>query len=386
MRKLSTNSISSLHEIVKLGLGGNKFNDLIFDFLNSDESDFFADIFDNFSMATTIVNIDEIKACKEEKQELIFEPRINQKEAFDRLEKYGLETGIHCQATGCGKTFIILKSIECARLKNKVNKIILFTERVNILADLFQFSKDKNILEKDIKNVALWKEMGICDLTDFTIINRVTTKKDDWMNLLTNSKENTLLVINRAYLTLKKNYLKLDDKLTLILHDECHNTSSVQCHAFLKHCKSLDIPIVGFSATPLRTGKNDAPKLLEIYGKNDKLNLLTDYNMMYAISNNLILPPEFYWYKIDHYNQRKDENKVDLVSQEELGSVLELLNYIVPKMPNKKIVAWCGTIKLANKWKQLFESNYKQRKNLVDMTFGIDILAFFIKDKKCKND
>ena len=73
---------------------------------------------------------------------------------------------------------MVLKSIECARLKNKVNKIILFTERVNILADLFQFSKDKNILEKYIKNVAMWKEMGICDLTDFTIINRVTTKKE----------------------------------------------------------------------------------------------------------------------------------------------------------------------------------------------------------------
>ena len=166
------------------------------------------------------------------------------------------------------------------------------------------------------------------------------------------------------------------DDISLILHDECHNTSSAQCHKFLKHCKSINISVVGFSATPLRTGKNDKPLLLEIYGNKDdniKLNLLTDYNMIYAISNKLILPPEFYWYKIESYNKEKQDDKnTEIVTQEELGSVLELLNHIIPQMPNKKIIAWCGTIKLAKKWKQLFEANYKQRKNMINFTFGLD--------------
>ena len=70
-----------------------------------------------------------------------FEPRINQKDALERLTKNGLETGIHCQATGCGKTFIILYYIEYCRINNKTPKIILFTERISILADLFQLKK-----------------------------------------------------------------------------------------------------------------------------------------------------------------------------------------------------------------------------------------------------
>lgn len=315
-----------------------------------------------------------------------FEPRINQKDALERLTKNGLETGIHCQATGCGKTFIILYYIEYCRINNKTPKIILFTERISILADLFQLKKKTNnaklddnedVLEKDDTNIEKWKKMGICDLTNFNVINRVTIKKNDWAKLLIESITPTILIINRAYLTTPSKYKKFKpNDLTLILHDECHNTSSDKCHDFLTYCKSIKVPIVGFSATPLRTGKNDKTQLLKIYdvpNDNTKLNLLTDYNMIYAISNKLILPPEFYWYKIEFYNKLKPEDKnKELVTQEELGSVFELLNHIVPKLYNKKIIAWCGTIVLAKRWKSLFEQNYKQRKNMINFEFGID--------------
>jgi superfamily II DNA or RNA helicase len=197
------------------------------------------------------------------------------------------------------------------------------------------------------------------------------------MDLLINSKEPTLLVINRAYLTSGKQYNKITNGLiSLVLHDECHNTSSAQCHEFLLKCKKHQIPIVGFSATPLRTGKDMIKPLLEIYANSVnplKLNLLTDYNMIFAISNNLILPPDFYWYQIESYNKiKKEEKNSEIVTQEELGSVLELLNHIIPFMQNKKLIAWCGTVDLAKKWKELFEKNYKQRKNLIDFKFGID--------------
>lgn len=304
-----------------------------------------------------------------------FIPRENQQEAFDLLEKDGLVTGIHCQATGCGKTFIIIKYIDYVlRTSKKPNpKIILFTERVNILSDLFSFKKGN--LEPDIDKLNHWKNIGVGDLTKCNIINRVTNKNQDWVELVQKSKQPTLLVINRAFLTLNEKYKNLEENdLDLVLHDECHNTSSKQCHKFLKLCKTkYKVPIVGFSATPLRSGKFDKTLLLEIYAKpldNNELNLLTNYNMIYAISKNLILAPEFFWYQFDSYN--KNDSLLNIISEEEVGAVFEILDYLVPLLPNKKIIAWCGTITLADAWKQKIEATYKQRKNLKQFMFGID--------------
>jgi superfamily II DNA or RNA helicase len=299
-------------------------------------------------------------------------PRINQQEAYDLLKEKGLETGIHCQATGCGKTNIILHYIDYTIKKYGNNaKIILFTERVNILKDLFDFSKNDNTPNK--YNILKWKQYGIANLENVDFINRVSIKKNDWMKNLVDSLKGTVLVINRAYLTTDINkYDMMKDKITLILHDECHNTSSERCNQFLLKAKEYNIPIIGFSATPLRTGKNDKDKLLEIYGdSNGYLKLLTNYNMIYAIQQKLILPPEFYWYhvelkKLNDY--QTDEGK----RQYELECMFEILNNIIPKLPNRKIVAWCGKIKASEMWKTLFELNHKQKEIIKDFKFYLD--------------
>ena len=302
-----------------------------------------------------------------------FVPRVNQEDAFKYLDEKGLTTCIHCQATGCGKTCIILRYIDYAFKKfNNNTKIILFTERVNILKDLFDFSKDDHTANK--QKICNWKEVGIADLTQFNIINCVTHKDKEWVKYINNdanASKATLIVINRAYLTLnKKNYEKFGN-IKLILHDECHNTSSEKCNEFLKYCLGLNIPIVGFSATPLRTGKYDKEKLLAIYGKEGKLNLATNYNMVYAISQKLILPPEFYWYQIntEHLNKFKtDDDKLNY----EYDTVATILDGLVEKLPSKKIVAWCGRIDDAAKWKQKFLNNHKNKKNLFDFKFYLD--------------
>lgn len=342
-----------------------EYNEILLPWLLTTE--FFINIYENNCPA--IIDITEIKSINKISQYI---PRENQVEAFQLLEKYGLLTGIHCQATGCGKSFIIIKYIDYIN-KNKINpKVILFTERVNILSDLFSFSKDKGILQPDPKKIQYWKDIGVGDLTKYNIINRVTNKEKKWHLEFKNSTGPTLLVINRAFLTLGKKYniFEVND-IDLILHDECHNTTSIQCHDFLLQSKKLGVKIVGFSATPLRTGKHDKTKLLQIYSnEQNELNLLTNYNMIYAISRNLILPPEFYWYQIDSYVKKEETDC--LVTQEELGSVLEILNYIIPSLPNKKIIAWCGTISMAKHWKELFEKSYKQRPSLRKFKFGLD--------------
>ena len=73
-----------------------------------------------------------------------FELRKNQLEVKKHLEKNGLVTGIHCEATGCGKSIEILMYINYTYKLNQNCKIVLFTERVNILADLFDFEKKKS--------------------------------------------------------------------------------------------------------------------------------------------------------------------------------------------------------------------------------------------------
>ncbi len=297
---------------------------------------------------------------------LEFNWRPNQKEAIDNLYRDGLVTGIHCQATGTGKSYIILKYIEYMYKQNTNCKIILFTERVNILKDLFDFNNNKVNNDK----INEWLQLGICDLTQFDIINRVTIKKTDWIDILNNASKPTLLVINRAYLTLKNNYKKINN-LDLIIPDECHMSSSNLCYDFLMYWKNKHVPIIGFSATPLRSGKTDGEynieKLIDIFSNENnenekrKLKLLTDYNMIYSIQQNLILPPKFYWYNMETYQTKNDNVHV---SPEEVGSVLNIVNDIIHGLPNKKIIAWCGTINLCKNWYKLF-NEYKERYKLI---------------------
>jgi hypothetical protein len=68
-----------------------------------------------------------------------FEYRKNQLEVITHLKTNGLVTGIQCEATGSGKSIEILLYIAHCYKVNPNCKIILFTDRVNILADLFDF-------------------------------------------------------------------------------------------------------------------------------------------------------------------------------------------------------------------------------------------------------
>jgi superfamily II DNA or RNA helicase len=348
-----------------------KFNNIIFEWLN--ENNFFLEIYNSYKP----------EVPEPPKPTIIW--RENQLAAINRLNNNGLETGIHCQATGSGKTNIILYYINYVLEKFTNPIIILFTERISILKDLFGDNKEKNIKE--------WKNKGICNLLNINIIESFiqNQKRQKWKEELINTKEPTLLIINRAYLTTNNGYREIPrNKINIIIHDECHNTGSEQCYNVLTYFKDVDIPIVGFSATPIRSIKKDEDKILDIYGNNkNKLNLLTDYNMINAIDKNLILPPEFFWFEIDEYNKdeideyndneddntdttTKNKDNKYKVSNLEINSVLDILDKMVNEMPYKKIIAWCGDIKLCENWKIKFEENYKKKENLSDFKFLID--------------
>ena len=81
---------------------------------------------------------------------------------------------------------------------------------------------------------------------------------------------------------------------------------------FIRYAKlNWNSSIVGFSATPLRTGKtmkrNNTEILTDLF-KNEQtghLNILTNYNINKAISNNIILKPKFNWF---HFKNNKKNN------------------------------------------------------------------------------
>lgn len=167
------------------------------------EENFFQKCYDERGISNVEITKQDVIEYKKENQINLptdFEYRKNQLEVIQHLRTNGLETGIHCEATGCGKSIEILLYIAHCYKSNPKCKIILFTERVNILADLFDFENSSNPINSP--NVKFWKEKGICDLTKFNIVDRVTVKKSDWVKILNDAIGPTLLVINRAYLTL----------------------------------------------------------------------------------------------------------------------------------------------------------------------------------------
>lgn len=347
----------------------NRFEKIIKEYLV--EKDWFYAYYDDIKQPINIIDLVSTLPIR------TFNRRLNQTEAHNILYKKGIQSGIHCQATGTGKSYIMIDYVDYSKkMVNSNCKIILFTERVNILKDLFDF-KDNKLNENKLIE---WRENGIGDLTDYDIIDRVTIKKKNWVELLNKAVKPTLLVINRAYLTLNCNsdlgYKKINN-LDLIIHDECHNSTSDLCYNFLKYFKDKKVPIVGFSATPLRNGKTDGEfnkdKLIEIFSDNMKLNLLTDYNMIYSIEQQLILPPKFYWYNMDSYqtDQTKKEEMVT-ISEAEIGSIMSILNEVMDILPNKKIIAWCGTIKLCEDWCSKFNEYKKKLKNIFPEIYKIE--------------
>jgi len=289
--------------------------------------------------------------------------RTNQVEAIERLNNNGFETGIHNQATGCGKSIIILKYIDKAIKENK--SIILFTERVSIFSDLFKFNKDE-LEQCDV--LMYWKQKNICNLLDTQIINRITIKKKNWVEEF-NVDKPQLLVINRAYLTSNKEYENILHNNFKILHDECHNTSSDKCFNFLSYFKNRNVPIIGFSATPLRScKKEEISRLLDIYGVDGELNLLTNYNMLHAIQEKLILPPNFSWFELKNTKSNIKTND----DCEDIKKVVNVFEEAILDMPYKKTIIWCGTTDLTDRWYDIFEkyflNNNKDFKLFIDHT------------------
>ena len=300
------------------------------------------------------INFFEIIFNELKKNNLIL--KNNQLDLFNKLNINGLQTGIHCQTIGCGKSYMIIKYIDYM-IKNYTNpKIILFTKNINIISDLI----NKSSKEEKIKD---YKDKGLCDFSNIEIINRLTINKKDWIFKLIKTIKPLLLIINNFHINNIEIYNKINNhNLNIIIYDECVNILTDKTYDFLLYCKSLNIPIIGFSNMPLKTDEYKIQKLLNIFNHNNniELNTLTDYNLLYSLNNNYIFPFELYFYKMEYNNT---------ILKKELNNVFNILNKIIPFLSFKKIIAWCDNIKNAIKWKSFFDKYYK---NIYNIKFGID--------------
>ena len=250
--------------------------------------------------------------------------------------------------------------------------IIWFTERKSIMMELF-FKKLENPIKKylnisdkydyNIKNFNNWKYNDIIDIDQFELYEFVDNKDKLWYDKINSqTPKPKLIIINRTFLTLNNKYnLIINNKPVLIIHDECHSAINKTTTKFYLYAKSTwKSTFIGFSATPLKTGKtnkkNNYELLNELYNNpiDNSLNILANYNINRAISNTIIIKPKFIINKLTKRINKKDITQ----NQNDISIIMETLNNAFGILPYGKMLAWCGGIRLSGDCRSIF-NKYK---------------------------
>jgi len=292
-----------------------------------------------------------------------------QLETINNIIENKFQNGIISLATGCGKSFIILNCIqnfyEMQLTDNR--SILVFTERKNILLDLFFTKLNGKYVEKT-DYYDIWKKVGFIDMENFNIINLVSDKNNDWSlpSFLPKNNKTNLILINRVYLTLYEKYKKisLETSPQLIIYDECQGISAKTSFNFLKYAIEVwNSKILGFSATPYRSSgkarrimkKNNLHEIFSLFENDNLLNIYQNYNILCAINDGICCKLDFVWYKLiktKGINMKSDRYLP--VTKDDVKNCMSILNDNIHKLYYKKIICWCSTIKNADRYKEYF--------------------------------
>lgn len=286
-----------------------------------------------------------------------FELRDNQKRAIDKTIEQDFQSGIHNQIMGAGKSIIILKTIAEHYKKYQQNMVyLLLCDRIEILDKMFLDDK-KQICSKKIKK---WKENGIIDLSKFDILEYVINKKKDLVQTINkkNKSKPMLIICNNAFIRSNQYTEIRKNRIALTLVDECHSVSAPLFYQILKHLKyQLKIPIIGFSATPLRPQRNAEKQLCDIFSKNmnpknkyPKLNIISQYGLFEAIRDGIVLPPYYHFIEVKKAKHEIPDTNYDIT--------YNILNRILSKLPYKKLICWCRNIKQLIEWYHFFQKKF----------------------------
>jgi superfamily II DNA or RNA helicase len=251
--------------------------------------------------------------------------RENQLNAINVSKNNNFRSGVHYHATGTGKSYIGLQIIVDFVNMNLNNVVVLWiTEKKSILKEQFEKEKIKSRGFEDILN-------------KYLIYNFNDDKNKNWYTNLNSSKfwnKSKLVIINRAFLTSKKAYEKINLNIDLIIHDECHSICNKSTQDFYNYILNKDSTIrcIGLTATPNFD--------YEPYN-----NLLSSYSIYDAFIDNIIVSPKIYWFK-------------EINTCIEKKNILLMIKDLVLKQPYRKVIVWCGMIKFCKEesilWKEIF--------------------------------
>ena len=247
----------------------------------------------------------------------------NQKKAINFTINNDFTSGVHCHATGTGKSWIGLEIMLEFNKKYPKKHIMWLCEHKSILIE--QFDK-KTLKERGYENI-----YNIFNIKEYTI-----NKPEKWyreVNAIKNMEKPILLLINRAFLVSKKKYEKIKCDFGLIIHDECHSIINKTTQEFYNYIldKTPNLSCIGLTATPELS--------IKPYDK-----VLTSYSIYDAFKDDVILPAKIKWVECDNILENED--------------IISIIKNEIEKLYYKKIVIWCGMIShcydMASLWKKEF--------------------------------
>jgi superfamily II DNA or RNA helicase len=340
----------------------DNFNILQINKLNKIKNDNKDDISDTDTDSNSDNDLDDdLLDIKQEDIVDKFKLRENQTLARQNNIKNNFGSGIHNQVTGAGKSLLMMLTINDHYILNKNNtKLYIITcPRIEVLNKMFFEENDSGEFVLCEKNKKFWKDNNIIDLDEFKIIDRVNYKSSEKLKL--SSKRPNILIVNSDYFKImdSNNYIDYD-KLNFIIFDECHGVSAFKFYDLLYKIKFTHKKhIIGFSATPVRDNAED--KVKKIFSKSiDKdnkhlLNIISNYDIMNAICDGVVLPPSYTIVEIKKTCKKKIGKSNKDITEKVITDKLK-------DLPYKKIICWCGTIQKMKEWYMFFNKRFPELK------------------------
>ena len=279
-----------------------------------------------------------------------FKWRDGQLEAIDKIKENNFKSGVVSMITGSGKSLIFLKTInEHSKLKETEKGVlyILLCPRIDIIRSLFfRYSKSLQKYQFNKNRLDFWTKSDIINIDNFNIIDRINIK--DKKIVLDKHKYNLLLINNDFMRSIYK-----DDKIKktiqentkLVIVDECHCISGNKIYDILNELKySSHIPIIGFSATPIRCTAQSEINTINIFSKtynqnnnNKRLNLIYSYDLIRGIIDGVVLP-----YRIGCVKINKIKHKIGITNKKVLNEIFleKCIENKKNKLPYAKIIIW----------------------------------------------